>query len=131
FARHSAVAGRDEELSRHLGTLWRTAMAGLDTTREVLVRSMQTGRLRVDIALLQKERSQLLETLGETVAKLVEEGRFEDAPESVKQIVERVKDVEGQLKNDNIRAHDNAFGAPRGYEPEAATDYGDDHEPNG
>src|SRR5437762_1424321 len=104
-------------------------MSGLGTTREVLLRSMQAGRLRVDIALLGKERSQLLETLGETVLKMIDEGAFPsegELPESVKQIVERVKDVEGRLKNDRIRAHDNAFGAPRGYEPEAATDYGND-----
>ena len=101
-------------------------MAGFDTVREVVVRSSQTGRLRVDIALLQKEKSQLLETLGELVVGLVDEGALEDVPESVRQTVERIKDVDGQIKNDSIKAHDNAFGAPRGYEPEAASDYGDE-----
>lgn len=117
---------RDDELLRHLGTLWRTAVVGFSTLREVAVRSTQTGRLRVDIALLQRERSQILETLGEMVVALIDDGSFEDAPESVRQAVERIKDVEARIKNDTIRAHDNAFGAPRGYEPEAATDYGDD-----
>lgn len=117
---------RDDELLRHLGTLWRTAVVGLSTLREVAVRSTQTGRLRVDIALLQRERSQILETLGEMVVALVDEGSFDDAPESVRQAVERIKDVEARIKNDTIRTHDNSFGAPRGYEPEAATDYGDD-----
>ena len=103
-------------------------MAGFDTVREVVVRSSQTGRLRVDIALLQKEKSQLLETLGEMVVGLVEEGALEDVPESVRQTVERIKDVDGQIKNDSIKAHDNAFGAPRSLGPEAAGDYGDEHQ---
>jgi hypothetical protein len=122
------VSERDEELRRQIGTLWRTAMVGLDTVREVVVRSTQAGRLRVDIALLQRERLQLLQTLGEMVVALIDEGSFGEAggevPEAIRQTWERIKDVEGKLKSDVARAHDNAFGAPRGYEPEAAVDYG-------
>ena len=33
--------------------------------------------------------------------------------------VERIRDVEGRIQSDSGRAHDNAFGAQRGYEPEA------------
>ena len=101
-------------------------MVGLDTMREVVVRSTQAGRLRVDIALLQRERSQLLETLGEMIVGMVDDGTFEDVPESVRQTVERIKDVEGRIKSDSARSHDNAFGAARGFEPEAASDYGDE-----
>ena len=106
-------------------------MAGLDTVREVVGRSTQTGRLRLDIALLHKEKSQLLQTLGEIVVGLVDDGTWEDVPESVHQTIERITEVEGQIKNDSIKAHDNAFGAPRGYEPEAATDYGDEESATG
>ena len=124
----SAVSDRDDELLRHIGTLWRTAMVGLDTLREVAVRSTQAGRLRVDIALLQRERSQLLETLGEMIVAMVDDGSFEDVPESVKQAYDRIKDVEGRIQSDDAKAHDNAFGASRGFEPEAASDYGDQDE---
>lgn len=120
------MSDRNDDLGRHIGTLWKTAIAGLDTMREVVSRSTQTGRLRIDIALLARERSQLLEALGEMVVGLVDEGAWEDPPESVRQAYERIKDVEGQLKSDRIKASDNAFGAPRGFEPEAASDYGDD-----
>ena len=121
----SPVSDRDDELLRHIGTLWRTAMVGLDTLREVAVRSTQAGRLRVDIALLQRERSQLLETLGEMIVAMVDDGSFEDVPDSVKQAYDRIKDVEGRIQSDDAKAHDNAFGASRGFEPEAASDYGD------
>lgn len=121
------MSNRDDELRRQIGTLWRTAMVGFDTVREVVVRSTQAGRLRVDIALLQRERAQLLETLGEMVVGLIDDGTLGDPPESVRQAYDRIKDVESRLKNDAARAHDNAFGAPRGFEPEAASDYGPDH----
>jgi hypothetical protein len=120
------VADRDDELLHHFSTLWKSAMVGLDTLRQVAVRSTQTGRLRVDIALLQRERSQLLETLGEMIVAMIDDGSFVDIPESVKQAHDRIRDVEQRLKNDESRAHDNAFGAPRGFEPEAASDYGDE-----
>lgn len=120
------MSDRDDELLRHIGTLWKTAMVGLDTLREVAVRSTQTGRLRVDIALLQRERAQLLETLGEMIVSMIDDGSFEDVPESVQQTYERIKDVEGRIQSDDAKAHDNAFGASRGYEPEAASDYGDE-----
>src|SRR5262249_52979478 len=72
------------------------------------------------------ERSQLLETLGEMIVSMIDDGSFEDVPESVKQAYARIKAVQQRLREDDGRAHDNAYGAPRGYEPEAASDYGDD-----
>ncbi len=94
------------------------ASSGLDTLREVVVRSSQSGRLRVDLALLQRERQHLLSSLGEQVAALIEEGALE-VPDQLRLQVERIRDVEGRIQSDSGRAHDNAFGAQRGYEPEA------------
>jgi hypothetical protein len=99
------------------------ASDSFDTLREVVVRSSQTGRLRVDLALLAREKQQLLTRLGEQVAHLVDEGKLE-VPEAVRQTYDRVKDVDARIKADAGRAHDNAYGAPRGYEPEAGG-YGD------
>ena len=116
---------RDDDLMRHFGTLWKTAMVGLDTLREVAVRSTEAGRLRVDVALLQRERAQLLETLGEMIVGMIDDQSFEDVPESVKQTHARIKDVDQRIRRDDTRAHDNAS-AHRGFEPEAADDYGSD-----
>ena len=46
------MSDRKDELRRQFGTMWRMASSGLDTLREVVVRSSQSGRLRVDLALL-------------------------------------------------------------------------------
>lgn len=120
------MSDRPDEFSRQIGTLWRTAMVGLDTVREVVVRSSQSGRLRVDIALLRNERAQLLQTLGELTMQLLDEQGFDDSTEALRSTFDRIRDVEGRIQSDSARATDNAFGAPRGFEPEAATDYGNE-----
>lgn len=118
------MSERKDDLRRQFGTVWKMAADSLDTLREVVVRSSQEGKLRVDLALLAREKQQLLAALGEAVAQLLDEEKL-DVPEEARQIYDRVKDVEARLKADAGRASDNAYGAPRGYEPEAGG-YGDD-----
>jgi hypothetical protein len=117
------VSDRRDDLRRQFGTVWKMASDSLDTLREVVVSSSRTGRLRVDLALLAREKQQLLARLGEQVSQLLDEGKLE-VPEGVRQTYDRVKDVDARIKADAGRAHDNAYGAPRGYEPEAGG-YGD------
>lgn len=105
-------------MRRQFGTMWKLASDSFDTLREVVVRSSQEGKLRVDLALLVREKQQLLSRLGEQVSQLVDEGRL-DVPEELRQTYDQIKDVDARIKADEGRAHDNAFGAPRGYEPEA------------
>jgi len=62
--------------------------------------------------------------LGEQVVQLLDDGRLE-VPEQVRQTYDRVKDVEARVKAEAGRTHDNAYGAPRGFEPEAGG-YADD-----
>jgi hypothetical protein len=112
------MSERSDDLRRQFGTVWRMASSGLGTLREVVVRSSQAGRLRVDLALLAREKQQQLAALGRQVAALLDEGALE-VPEEVRQTYDRVRDVDARIQADSSRAHDNAFGAPRGYEPEA------------
>lgn len=98
--------------------MWKMASDSLDTLREVVVRSSQAGKLRVDFALLVREKQQLLSRLGEQIMQLVDEGKLE-VPEEVRQTYDQVKDVDAHIRADAGKGHDNAFGAPRGYEPEA------------
>jgi hypothetical protein len=102
------------------------ASDGLGTLREVVVRSSQTGRLRVDLALLAREKQQLLARMGAQLGRLIDDGAVE-VPEALRQMWERVRDVDARMNADVGRAHDNAYGAPRGYEPEAGG-YGDEDE---
>jgi len=102
------------------------ASDGLGTLREVVVRSSQTGRLRVDLALLAREKQQLLARMGAQLGRLIDDGAIE-VPEALKQMWERVRDVDARMNMDAGRAHDNAYGAPRGYESEAGG-YDDEEE---
>jgi hypothetical protein len=120
------VSDRREDLRRQFGTVWKMASDGLGTLREVVVRSSQTGRLRVDLALLAREKQQLLSRMGAQLGRLIDDGSVE-VPEALKQMWERVRDVDARMNADAGRAHDNAYGAPRGYEPEAGG-YGDEDE---
>ncbi len=117
------MSEKRDDLRRQFGTVWKMASDGLDTLREVVVRSSQSGRLRVDLALLAREKQQLLARMGAELGRLMDEGAIE-VPERLRSIWERVKDVDARMNADAGRAHDNAYGAPRGYEPEAGG-YGD------
>ncbi len=114
------MSDRKDDLRRQFGTMWRMASTGLETLREVVVRSSQTGRLRVDLALLGRERQQLLADLGLKVARLVDDGAL-TVPHGVRVLCDRLRDVEGRIRADSFQAHDNAFGGSRGYEPEAGS----------
>jgi len=120
------VSDRREDLRRQFGTVWKMASDGLGTLREVVVRSSQTGRLRVDLALLAREKQQLLARMGAQLGRLIDDGAIE-VPEALKQMWERVRDVDARMNMDAGRAHDNAYGAPRGYESEAGG-YDDEEE---
>jgi hypothetical protein len=119
-------SGGGDEWKHQLGTMWRMASSGLDALREVVVRSSQEGRLRVDLALYQRERRDVLLELGQTVVGLVDAGRLE-VPDALRPILARLRLVEERLRSDSAQLHDNAFGAPRGFEPEAGNyDDGDE-----
>ena len=96
------------------------ASTGLETLREVVVRSSQTGRLRVDLALLVRERQQLLAELGLKAARLADEGVLE-LPAELRALVSQLRDVEGRIAADSVKVHDNGYGGSRGYEPEAGS----------
>ncbi len=117
-----------DQLRRQLDTVWRMASSGFDTLREVVVRSSQAGRLRVDLALLARERRELLASIGEQVVAHVDENGLE-IPEEVRQLYDRVRDIDARMRADSVK-QDSAFGARRGNEPEAGTWDDDPNDPD-
>ena len=69
---------KTDQLVRQAGTLFRMATSGLGTLREVALRSTQAGYLRMDVALLHRERREELAALGAEVAALLKDGTLED-----------------------------------------------------
>jgi hypothetical protein len=113
-----------ETLGRQAGALWRMAASSLGTLREVAVRSTQAGYLRMDVALLHRERREELAALGAEVAALIKDGELQ-VPGHVRRIYDRIRELDVRIGSASTKIHDNAFGAPRGYEPEAGN-YEDD-----
>ena len=116
------MSERNDEFRRQLGTLWRIAQSGVSTVRDVALWSSRAGRLRVDLALLQRERDELHRELGQQLAVLISDGRL-SVPQPLRETYGRLRAVEAHMRQNEVRLHDNAFGAPRGFEPEAAEDY--------
>jgi hypothetical protein len=116
------MSERNDEFRRQLGTLWRIAQSGVSTVRDVALWSSRAGRLRVDLALLQRERDELHRELGHQLAVLISDGRL-SVPQPLRETYGRLRAVEAHMRQNEVRLHDNAFGAPRGFEPEAAEDY--------
>jgi hypothetical protein len=112
------VRDRKDDLRRQFGTVWKMAQGGFETLREVVVRSSQAGRLRVDVALLHRERARRFQSLGEKTAALAAAGGLE-LPDDLQSICDEIRDLDVRIRSSTNRLHDNAFGAPRGYEPEA------------
>jgi hypothetical protein len=74
---------RDDDLKRQLGTFVRAALAQLDTVREVVVQKSKAGRIQLDVAMLRRQRKDVLAELGGIVARLAGAGRIseEELPE--------------------------------------------------
>ena len=72
-----------DDLKRQFGTFVRAALAQLDTVREVVVQKSKAGRIQLDVAMLRRQRKDVLAELGATVARLAGAGRLseEDFPE--------------------------------------------------
>ena len=116
------MSERNDEFRRQLGTLWRIAQEGMSTVRDVAMWSSHAGRLRVDLALMQRERDDLYRELGQQLTLLVSDGRL-TVPPPLRETYGRLRTVLAHMRQNEVRLHDNAFGAPRGFEPEAAEDY--------
>jgi hypothetical protein len=115
------------KIVRQAGALWRMAASSLGTIREVAVRSTQAGYLRMDVALLHREWREELAALGAEVAALIKDGELQ-VPSHVRRIYDRIRELDVRIGAVSTKIHDNAFGAPRGYEPEAGN-YEDDGDP--
>src|SRR5215468_7216776 len=74
---------KDDDLKSQLGGFVRAALAQLDTVREVVVQKSKAGKIQLDVAMLKRQRKDVLAELGGVVARLAANGRIseDDYPE--------------------------------------------------
>jgi hypothetical protein len=70
------MAKGEDDLKRQLGGFMRAALAQLDTVREVAVQTSRAAKLQIDVAMLRRQRKELLCELGEALARLAANGRL-------------------------------------------------------
>ena len=59
---------QDGDLKRQFGAFMRTAVRGIDSVREVVVKKSREGKIQIDVAMLKRKRREALADLGAAVA---------------------------------------------------------------
>jgi hypothetical protein len=72
-----------DDFKAQLGGFMRAALAQLDTVKDVVVQKSKAGRIQLDVAMLKRQRKEVLAELGALVVRLASNGRIseDDFPE--------------------------------------------------
>jgi hypothetical protein len=84
-------------MRRQLGSLLGRAVEALGEVRDVVVRTSQVGKIKLDATFLRRERDRLFARLGEEIYDRVDGGVLE-VPEELAGLVEQIRDVETRLE---------------------------------
>ena len=109
-----------DDLKSQLGGFMRAALAQLETVREVVVQKSRAGKIQFDVAMLKRQKKDVLAELGAVVARLAANGRIseDDFPELGGPLA-RLEAIDERIDAEAARARRVAMGV--------ADDVGDDH----
>ncbi len=85
-----------DEVKRQFESFFERAVEAIGEVKDVVVRTSQVGKIKLDASFLRRERDKLLLELGEAVFDRIDEGRLE-LPEGLGELVARVKELESKL----------------------------------
>lgn len=85
-----------DEVKRQFESFFERAVEAIGEVKDVVVRTSQVGKIKLDATFLRRERDKLLLELGEAVFDRIDEGRLE-MPEGLGELVARVKELEEKL----------------------------------
>src|SRR5262249_13918183 len=111
---------RGDDLKGQLGTFMRAALAQMGTVNAVVEKS-KAGRIQLDVAILKRQRKEVLVELGEIVIRLAHAGRIseEDFPELGAPLA-RLDALDERIELEAERARRVARGAPDPADPAGA-----------
>lgn len=84
------------DLKKELNQLWRSTVGQLDEIKDVIVKSSHAGKARIDAAMLERERANRLQELGELVLSEGEEAAY---PPAWKEKIQEIKDLDEQISS--------------------------------
>jgi len=96
---------RDDDFKSQLGGFMRAALAQLDTVREVVVQKSKAGKIQIDVAMMKRQRKDVLAELGALVARLAANGRIseDDFPELGAPLA-RLESIDERIDSEAARA---------------------------
>ncbi len=95
-----------DDIKSQLGGFMRAALAQLETVREVVVQKSKAGKIQFDVAMLKRQRKDVLAELGALVARLAQNGRIseDDFPELGGPLA-RLEAIDERIDVEAARAH--------------------------
>jgi multidrug efflux pump subunit AcrA (membrane-fusion protein) len=118
---------RDDDLKSQLGGFVRAALAQLETVREVVEQKSKAAKIQLDVAMLKRQRREILAELGSVVARLAANGRLsEDEYPELGAPLARLEALDERIDAEAARARRVSGGFPE--DEVAAADDEDDEE---
>ena len=120
---------KDDDLKSQLGGFVRAALAQLETVREVVVQKSKAGKIQLDVAMLKRQRKDVLAELGGVVARLAANGKIseEDYPELGAPLA-RLEAIDERIDYEAERARKVGMGVDGGPEEADKEELDTDHE---
>ena len=105
-----------ERTREELSQAWNKAREGLGALGRRLKKGATASRHRVEASLLQRERGQLLESIGEQVYERIREAGPEGFPQQILNLCARVAQLDEMIQKERETARDHWDGMVRGEE---------------
>ncbi len=86
-----------EETKRQITSFLARAAEALDEVKNVVVRSSQIGKIKIDSTFVRRDRDQLARDLGLRLLELVAQGTLE-LPEELVPLAAKIREYESELK---------------------------------
>ncbi len=104
-----------DDLKNQLGGFMRAALAQMGTVKDVVVQKSKAGKIQLDVAMLKRQRKEILAEIGGVVARLAANGRLseEDFPELGAPLA-RLEALDERIDVEAERARRIGLGIPEG-----------------
>lgn len=90
--------GRGPDLRKELNSLWKSTIDQFDELKDVVVRSSNAGKAKLDATFLKRQRDKLLAEIGERLLEVATESGT-PLPEDVEKKVQRLEELKAEIED--------------------------------